>query len=50
MELFEDGVKHEKSSKLMDVVDKLNAKFSDDAVFFAGTHREKTERKSKGVS
>lgn len=49
MELFEDEVKHQKSSKLMDVVDKLNAKFFEDTVFFAGEHREKIGRKAKRV-
>lgn len=45
MELFQDEVKHKKSDKLMAVIDKLNEKFSDDAVFFAGDKREKKVRK-----
>ena len=41
MELFENEVKHKKSDRLMAVVDRLNEKFSDNAVFFAGEKRRK---------
>jgi DNA polymerase V len=47
-ELFQDEDKHKKSEKLMSVIDKLNEKFCNEAVFFAGEKRGKVIKEKRG--
>ncbi len=50
MELFQDKVRTEGRSRLMDIVDQINAAGPDHAVFFAGEGRGARPRKTRSVT